>query len=568
MKFQHTNKPKENDPPDGKRLKFMAIGDTVTKNLSIYEYGDDIIAVDYGIGFPEGDSFGVDFIIPDMTYLLENSHRVRGLFISHAHADHFAAVPYLLRELNLPIYCNKITQEYIKSSLEEKANKHIRDGVQFHLFDQTTGVTQLGAFKISAFSVNHSVPNSLGIAIDTPEGLLLHMADFKVDEHPVIDPVIDLKTIEELGNRGVLCLASDCLGSITEGFVNSESTLNGTFPDLFQKYQTQQIFITTISSNIARMYQIIDAAKKAGRKVVATGRSIDQSIKIARNLGYLPFGEEDFVDIGKAMDLPQDSLVYIIAGCFGQSGSALDRLSLGEHNDVSLQKGSIVIFSSEPNPPGVDVEVERVVSGLIMAGAEVIDHHTRKDLHVSGHGHKGDLSKVASLVKPKYFIPIGGGVRHIHGYKNMIGELGFDKNRVFELMEGDVIEFSHGNARLGKRMEVHDLFIDGTGISPVVIKDREHLSTDGVFVIVIPVSQQERKVLGKVDVVTRGFVYVKESKDLMGQAKDRVNKILDKNGDAITDWGGVKTKIEKDIQKFLYKQTGRNPLVIAHSIFI
>jgi len=567
-KFKNINKNRDNSFFGEKALKFIAIGDGVTKNLTIYEYGDDIIAVDFGIGFPEGDAFGVDFIVPDMTYLLENSHKVRGLFITHAHADHYAAVPYLLQQLNVPIYANKITQEFIKSQLDEKAFKSLKEGTKFHLFDETVGQVELGPFKISAFNVNHSVPNSLGIAIDTPEGLMLHMADFKIDNYPVIDPVIDLKTIADYGEKGVLCLASDCLGSRTEGFVNSESTLNNTFPDIFRKYPHQQMFITAISSNIARMHQIIEAAGKAGRKVVPTGRSIDQSISIARNLGYLPFGDEHFVDFKKAADLPQDSLVYIIAGCFGQSGSALDRLSLGEHRDLSLQEGAVVIFSSEPNPPGVDVDVERVVSALILEGAEVVDHHDRDDLHISGHGHRGELSKVASLVKPQYYIPIGGSVSHIHAYANMIGSMGVDKNRVFELLEGDVVEFAHGRARLGKRLEVNDLFIDGVGLSPIVIKDRVQLANDGVFVVVIPVSKKERKVIGKVDIVTRGFIYVKESKALMGEAKDKVNKILEKNGNNVAEWSELRHKIEKDLQKFLRKKTRRNPLVITHSIFI
>ncbi len=567
-KFKNTKSKHGKSFSGEKTLKFIAIGDGVTKNLTIYEYGDDIIAVDFGIGFPEGDDFGVDFIVPDMSYLLENSHKVRGLFITHAHADHFAAVPYLLQQLNVPIYANKLTQEYIKSQLDEKAFKSLKEGTKFHLFDETVGEVELGPFKISAFNVNHSVPNSLGIAIDTPEGLMMHMADFKIDNSPVIDPVIDLETIAAYGEKGVLCLASDCLGSRAEGFVNSESSLNDTFPNIFRKYPHQQVFITTISSNIARVYQIIEAAGKAGRKVVPTGRSIDQSISIAKNLGYLPFGDEHFVSLGKARDMPQDKLVYIIAGCFGQSGSALDRLSLGEHRDLSLQEGAIVIFSSEPNPPGVDVDVERVASGLILAGAEVVDHHDRDDLHISGHGHKGELSKVASLVKPQYYIPIGGGVTHIHAYANMIGGMGVDKNRVFELLEGDVVEFIHGRARLGKRLEVNDLYIDGVGVSSIVIKDREQLASDGVLVVVIPVSQKDRKVIGKVDIVTRGFIYVKESKALMGEAKDRVNKIIEKNGKNVVEWGELKHKIEKDLQKFLYKRTRRNPLVITHSIFI
>lgn len=560
MKFQQTNKKQV--------LKFIAIGDSVTKNLTIYEYGDDIIAVDFGIGFPEGDLLGVDFIVPDMTYLLENSHKVKGLFISHAHADHFAAVPYLLQQLNVPIYANRLTQEFIKLQFNEKQFKNLKSATQFHLFNASTEPVQLGAFKVSAFNVNHSVPGSLGIAIDTPEGLVLHLADFKIDESPVIDPPIDLNKIEEFGNKGVLCMASDCLGSKTDGFVGTESSLNGTFPDLFRQFPNEQLFITTISSNISRMHQIIEAAAAVGRKVVPVGRSIDQSIEVARSLGYLPFGDDVFLDVKKAFDKNQKDLVYIIAGCFGQQGSSLSRVSTGEHSRVTLNEGGIVIFSSEPNPPGVDVDVEEVIGNIILRGGEVIDHRDRDDLHVSGHGHKEDLLKVASLAKPKYFIPIGGSINHIHSYTKMVEKIGVKQHQVFELLEGDVVEFSSGDARKGKRLEVNDILIDGKSLDPIVVKDREQLSTDGVFVVIVPVSSETRKVIGKVDVVTRGFIYVKESKELMGRSKDLVNKIISKNGDAINDWSKLKNEIEKDLQKLLNKETGRNPLVMAHSIFI
>lgn len=550
-------------------LKFIEIGDSVTKNLSVYEYEDTLIAVDFGIGFPEGDSFGVDFLIPDYTYLVENSHKLKALFITHAHADHFAAVPYLLQELNVPIYANKITTEYIKELLDEKQFKSLKEQVSFHLFDETSKEVDLGAFKVSAFGVNHSVPNALGLVIKTPEGTILHMADFKIDNHAVLDKPIDLDTIEKYGQEGVLCLVSDCLGARTAGFIESESTLNNTFGDLFKELEGKQIFITTISSNIARMYQIIDAAIKYDRKVVPTGRSIDQSIKIARNLGYLPFADDVFVSVKQAQDFKEDHLVYLIAGCFGQSGSSLDRLSRGEHQDVSLQPGGYVIFSSEPNPPGVDLDVERVISDIILREGEVLDHHNREHLHISGHGHKGDLSKIATLANPKYFIPIGGAPVHLHAYKNMIGEVGLNKNNVFALQEGDCVEFLNGNARLGARLEVNDRYIDGIDISPVVIRDRVLLSTDGVFVVVVPISREEKKIINNgIDMVTRGFVYVKESKALLGQTKDIIQKVLDKTGPNADNWGDIKTKIEKDVHKYLYKQTRRNPLVIVHSIFV
>lgn len=563
MQFFDSEK-KQDDVP----LRFIGIGDSVTKNLNVYEYGNDIIAVDFGIGFPEGDSFGVDFIVPDATYLVENAHKVRGLFITHAHADHFAAVPYLLQQLNVPIYANKLTQEYIKALFEEKEFKNLKDATSFHLFNASTEPVELGPFKVSAFNVNHSVPGSLGLAIDTPQGLIIHMADFKVDFSPVIDSPIDFGALVEFSKRGVTCLVSDCLGSKSEGFIKSERSLDGTFPDIFKEYERKQIFITTISSNISRMHQIIESAIKYNRKVVPVGRSIDQSIKIARNLGYLPFSDDAFVDLKKAEEFNQENLVYIVAGCFGQSGSALDRLSMGEHQDLSFEKGAVVIFSSEPNPPGVDVEVERVESNLILLGVEVVDHTHRDDLHVSGHGHKGDLSLVASILKPKYFIPIGGTAVHLNAYRKMIGDMGYNKETVFALQEGDVVEFRGSKASLGERVPVTDMYIDGVGLSPVVIKDRETLSTDGVFVVVIPMKKDAAAIAGKVDIITRGFVYVKESKVLMGRAKDIVNKITDKVGPEGADWGSVKNKVEKEMQRFLYKETGRKPLIIVHSLFV
>uniref|UniRef100_A0A7C4TJ46 Ribonuclease J n=1 Tax=candidate division WWE3 bacterium TaxID=2053526 RepID=A0A7C4TJ46_UNCKA len=544
-------------------LRFIAVGDGVTKNLSIYEYGDDIIAVDYGIGFPGVDDVGVDFIIPDMSYLVENAHKVKGLLISHAHADHFGAVPHLLKELNIPIYANKITQAYIKSMLEEKQFKSIRENVKFHLLDPTVGEIRLGSFKVSAFGVNHSVPGSLGLVIDTPEGRILHIADFKIDPTPVLDQPMDLNKVKEL-SKDILCLVSDSLGARTKGAVPSEKTLDHTFPTLFSKYEKSQLFITTISSNISRMYQIIDAAVKAGRRVVPTGRSIDKSVKIARALGYLPFSDSAFATLKEARNLTPDSIVYLIAGCFGQRGSALDRLSRGEHRDVYLEEGAIVIFSAEPNPPGVDLDVEDVCANFVLAGAEVIDHTNFDNLHVSGHGHREELSKIASIVNPKYYIPKGGSIVQMHAYANMIYDMGVEKGKVFELQEGEVIEFMDGVAKKGERLEVHDQYFDGTSVSPIVIADRRLLSQDGVFVVIVPIDDANKEVFARVDVVTRGFIYVKESGKLVGEAKNLVNSLISKSKGKNQDWGALKSKIEYSIEKYLHKETGRSPMVIVH----
>lgn len=548
-------------------LKVISIGDGVTKNFMIYEYGEDIIAVDYGIGFPGVDDIGIDFLIPDMSYLLDNRQRVRGLLITHAHADHFGAVPHLLKEFNLPIYANRITQAHIDSMLEEKQFKSLKGHVKYNLFNETTGVTQLGVFKISAFNVNHSVPGSLGIVIDTPEGRIIHMADFKIDPTPVIDPPMSLDKLQDISKGGVLCLVSDSLGSRSKGFVPSERTIDGTFPKVFEMYHNNQLFITTISSNVARIYQIIDAAVKAGRRVVPVGRSIDRSVQIARNLGYLPFPESTYVDVKESSGCSQDSIVYLIAGCFGQHGSALDRLGKGEHKDIVVDKNAIVVFSAEPNPPGVDLDVEYVSSNLVLMGAEVIDHTNMDNLHVSGHGHRDELGKVASIVKPKYFIPNGGTPLQIHAYANMVYEMGVEHGKVFELQEGEVVEFSGGRAKMGKRIEVHDMYFDGTSISSYVINDRRVLSQDGVFVVVVPM-QNGKIIRGKVEVITRGFIYVKESKSLMGRSRDVVNKIIDKNLDKLGDWGLIRSKIEKDVEKFLYRETGRNPMIIVHGLNI
>ncbi len=567
-----TNEKKEKEvtssiSSDGKGpLKFIFVGDSVTKNLSIYEYGDDIIAVDYGIGFPGSDDLGVDFIIPDMNYLLENSHKIRGLFITHAHADHYAAVPHLLKELDIPIYANKLTQAYINEMLGEKQFKGIKDTVRFHLFDSEQDPVQLGAFKISAFGVNHSVPDSLGLVIDSPEGRILHIADFKIDETPVIDKPMDLEQVKDICKDGVLCLVSDSLGSRTRTEVPSEATINETFPKIFDKYKKEQLFITTISSNISRMQQIIDAAYKADRKVVPMGRSIETSVRIARSLGYLNFPDDAFVSVKQADDFTQDSIVYMIAGCFGQKGSALDRISRGEHRNVMIEPGAILIFSAEPNPPGVDIDVEAVSSNFVLAGGEVIDHTNMEHLHVSGHGHRVDLSQTAELVKPKYFIPTGGTPLQMHDYANMIYDLGFEKGSVFELQEGETIEFSEGSAKKGKRIDVVDLYFDGKTVSPIVIKDRRWLSEEGVFVVIVPINESEKMFGTKAEVISRGFVFVKEAGDIVGGAKTLINKLIAENRDKVNEWGYVKSLIEKSVEKHLRKKTGRTPMVIVQEM--
>ncbi len=556
-----------------KSLKIITLSGTesVTKNLTVYEYDEDIILVDCGVGFPDMDQYGVNVVIPDFNYVLENAHKVRGLFLTHGHEDHIGAVPYLLREMDIPIYANKLVQGFLNERLNDRAFRDLSGKARFHLFTPGIEEVVLGRFKVSAFPTNHSVPSSMGLAIETPEGLVLHMADYKMDWTPVLDPPIDLGLISQYGRSGVLCLLSDCLNVTTEGYSKSENTLNETFNDIFDNSTERQVLITTISSNISRMYQIIDAAIKHRRKIVLSGRSIEQSVSVARNLGYLPFDQDLFIKEEESQKFKQKDLVYIIAGCYGQEGSSLGRLSRGEHESIVLEDNALVVFSADPNPPGVEMDVEKVMSSLIIAGAEILYSKIQNNLHISGHGTRGDLMTVAALAKPKYFIPIGGTVTRMRSYRTMVSELGVDKTRVFECMEGDSVVFNNGQASKGKKIETKPVYIDNNGIgeiNPVIIRDRDQLSSDGVFVVIIPASPKGDFYPNKVEIVTRGFIYVKSSKELMDKSKQHIIKIFDKGISKSKEWQDFKRRLESKIEDFLYKETGSSPMVIVHTIIV
>lgn len=559
---------------DNTPLKIITLSGTenVTKNLTVYEYGNDIILVDCGIGFPDSEMMGVDVVIPDMTYLEENFDKVKALILTHGHEDHIGAVPYFLQKFpDVPIYSSKLVQGFLREKLSDPQNSKAAKNVRFNLLVPGDEAAVIGSFKVEAFRVNHSVPSSTGIAIHTPQGLVLHMADYKVDWTPVLDKPMDVSRIARYGDSGVLCLLSDCLGATTEGYSKSESTLNETFNEFFDESEDRQIYVTTISSNISRMYQIISSALKHNRKVVLAGRSIRQTVAVGRSLGYLPFDNDIFVEEEDSARHLQKDLVYIIAGCYGQSGSGLERLSRGEHKNLFLEENALVVFSADPSPPGVVEDVERVMSDLTLQGAEVIYSQIQENLHVSGHGIKGDLTLIAELARPKYFIPIGGTITKMRAYTNMIDSLGFERDSVFEQLEGESVHFRNGTAEKGPTIETKQVYIDGStigDIGPTVIKDREQLSNDGVFVAVVPISKETNEVMGKVETITRGFVYVKSSKTLIGQAKDVVNKTLDKNQGSVGDWGALKNKLTRDLEKFLYKETKRKPVIIVQAIYV
>ena len=565
--FKDTKQP--NELP---AVKIIAVGGTteVNGNMTVYECGDDIIVVDCGVGFPDEEQLGIDVIIPDFTYLLERKEKIRGVFLTHAHADHIDAVPYLLQDLSVPIYAGKLVWGLLEEKLKEKRFKNVPKP-SFHLLSPDTPKVTVGNFSFRAFRLNHSVPAAMGFAIDTPQGLIMHMADYKIDWTPAIDKPVDLGRISQIADEGVLCFLSDCLGCTTKGYSQSEATLNDTFDNLFDKAGSRQILVTTISTNISRMYQIISSAVKHDRKVVFGGRSIEQSSGVARRLGYLKFDDSVFIAESDAKNYAQKDLIYIIAGCYGQPGSSLGRASRGENKDIVLEENALVIFSADPNPPGVDVDVERMQDALTLRGCEVLYSEIQANLHVSGHGPRGDLITMASVVKPKYFVPIGGTVTKMRAYKNMIGELGFDKKSVFELLQGESVVFENHLAKKGDKIHIEEVYIEGgnsESVSPIVIKDRQVLSEDGVFVVVVPVSRDEKKLAGKVEMISRGFVYVKESRALMGRSRDVVNKALDKYQGDLSDWGKVRADVEKSVEKFLFRETRGKPLIIVSSIII
>lgn len=543
-----------------------------TGNMITYECGDDIIILDVGISFPDDTLPGIDLVIPDFSYILEHHEKVRGMIITHAHEDHLGAVPYLLKELDIPIYSSKVVHAFLKDRIADKASEEILAHTSMHLLDSSTGTVQLGQnFKISAFDVNHSVPNALGISIETPQGKIIHMADFKIDYRPLLDKPFNLETLTNFGKENILCLLSDCLGADSMGHSESERSMDETFINLFRDADDRQIMVTQISSNIARLHQIFTAAMKVGRKIVIGGRSLDNAVRIGRELGYLDFPDDLFVSEKEAINYLEKDLVYVVAGCFGQLGSTADRISRGEHKYIRIEENCRFIVSAAPHPPGSRIPMEAMSDRLILAGAEVVYPKIYEHLHVGGHGKRGDLETAASAVKPKYFIPIGGTVTHMRAYRNMVRDLGFNEDTVFELLQGESVIFDENGSHRGDTIPVKQILVDGKRVGEIgaaVIKDRETLSTEGVFVVVIPVSKADKTVLGGVEVITRGFIYVKESKALMGSAKDIANKVIDKYKGDMTNWPEVQRKIEKEVEKFLYKKTGNRPMIIVHSLTV
>lgn len=541
-------------------LKFIALSGTtgVTENLYVYEYGNDMIVVDCGVGFPESEMFGVDLVIPDFSYIKQNAAKLRGVLISHGHEDHLGALPFLLKDVQTTIYATKLVGGFIQDKFEDYKDKVPKISV----FDPEKDVLTLGVFKITPFRVSHSVPDSVGFCIDTPEGKIFHVPDYKFDWTPVDGRPFAAAKVATLASQGVLALASDALGANTPGYTESERAIEGRIEPIVSNAKGK-VYLTTISSNISRMQQTINVAAKLGRKVVLIGRSIERKAQIAKDLGYLLYSNDLVIRSKQASRLPPDKLLFIISGSYGQPGSALYRLSLGEHDFLKVGKGDVVIFSSDPAPPGSKANVDFLVDKLIESDVDVHYYDMQEDLHVSGHGSIGDIEMLFGLVKPKYFIPIGGTIRHMRAYGLIAQRMGAAEANVLELLSGEIVEFSGQSARRAGKVPVKEILVDGLGIGDVgnvVLRDRHILSKEGIVIAIIHFDRNQSTLIDNPDIMSKGFVFEQKYGKILEDASRELAQAMQKKKSINAN---VVRNIAIDfLERYFYQKTGRRPMIL------
>ncbi len=543
----------------GSKLKIIPLGglEQIGMNITAFEYEDSIIVVDCGISFPEDDMYGIDLVIPDITYLKNNIDRVKGFFITHGHEDHIGAIPYVLREINVPIYATKLTMGIINHKLEEHKmlTKVKRKVVKYgqHI--------NLGCFRVEFIRTNHSIQDAAALAIYSPAGIVVHTGDFKVDYTPVFGDAIDLQRFGEIGKKGVLALMCDSTNAERPGFTQSESSVGKALEAIFADHKKNHLIVATFASNVDRVQQIIDIAYKYDRKVVVEGRSMVNIINTASELGYINIPENTLVDIDNLKSYPDEKTVLITTGSQGESMAALSRMALGIHKKVNIKPTDLIIFSSNPIP-GNEKAVSNIINELSMQGAEVIF----QDVHVSGHACQEDIKLIYSLVRPKYSIPVHGEYRHLKAQGQIAQSLGFEKDHIFILKSGDVLELDNESAEVTGKVPCGAVYVDGLGVGDVgniVLRDRQHLAEEGIIIVVLTLEGGSGQILAGPDIVSRGFVYVRGSESLMDEAKgvldDAMNRCVDNH---VTDWGKIKSVIKDTLGDFVWKETKRRPMII------
>ncbi len=543
------------------KLKIIPLGGLgeIGKNMTVFEFGGDIIVVDCGMGFPDEDMYGVDMVLPDISYLKANASRVRGIIITHGHEDHIGAVPYVLKELDVPIYTMPLTAALIELKLEEHDLLY-----NTQIFTKKVGSSfRLGAFTIEFINVNHSIPDAVALAIGTPIGTVIHTGDFKIDVTPIQGSMMDIARLGQLGNDGVLALLSDSTNVEKPGYSASERKVGASFNKLFMGCD-KRIIITTFASNVHRLQQIIDVAAKYGRKVAITGRSMENVLHVASVLGYVKIPENVMVDLEKVNSLPREKTVIISTGSQGEAMSALYRMAFSEHKQIKIDAGDRVIISASAIP-GNETMISRVIDELFHKGAEVIyDRNT--ELHVSGHASQEEQKMVLALTKPKYFIPVHGEYRMLVKHAELGRMMGVQPKNIVIAENGKVIEISKKGIRCEETVQAGAVMLDGSGTSEVgsvVMRDRHRLAEDGMIVVVLPYSSDDRKLLSDPEIITRGFIYVKEAEAMMDELKRvTLESVAACEEQRVTDWTAIKNRVKSNLSGYLYKTTRRSPMIL------
>lgn len=550
---------KSEDGRSASRLKVIPLGglEQIGLNITAFEYEDSIIVVDCGLSFPEDEMLGIDLVIPDITYLKDNSDKVKGFIITHGHEDHIGALPYVLKELNVPIYATKLTMGIIENKLTE----HELMGITKRKVVKFGQSVNLGQFRIEFIKTNHSIVDAAALAIYSPAGVVVHTGDFKVDYTPVFGDAIDLQRFAEIGRKGVLALMCDSTNAERLGFTPSEKTVGQTFDSLFLEHKDTRILIATFASNVDRVRQIINTADKFDRKVVVEGRSMVNIIDTASKLGYLQIPDRTLIDVEELKNYPPEKTVIITTGSQGESMAALSRMAGNNHKKISIMPGDTVIFSSHPIP-GNEKAVTNVINELQMKGADVIF----QDVHVSGHACQEEIKLIYSLVKPRYAIPVHGEYKHRKAQAKIAAQLGIAKENIFMLQSGDVLEMDDKKAEVTGKVPVGAILVDGLGVGDVgnvVLRDRQHLAEDGILIVVLALDSHSDQLVSGPDIVSRGFVYVRESDELLDEARllvdEAVQDCLDRGK---TDWGKLKGTIKDVLSDFVWKKTKRRPMIL------
>ena len=543
------------------KVRIIPLGgiNEIGKNITVIEYKEDIIVIDCGLKFPDEDMFGIDLVIPDISYLLKNKDKIRGIFLTHGHEDHIGALPYVLRQLNVPVYGTKLTLGIVETKLKEHGLLSSTELIRVKPRD----VIKLNSVSVEFIKTNHSIADSVAIAIHTPLGVVLHTGDFKIDYTPIDGEPMDFGRFAEIGKRGVLAMMADSTNVEKPGYTMSEKVVGESFARLFSKAKGR-IIIATFASNVHRIQQIIDAARLYDRKVAVSGRSMENIVTVATELGYLEFEKDILVSIDQINKYPNEKVVIITTGSQGEPMSALTRMANSEHRKVNIVEGDTVIISATPIP-GNEKLVSRVINQLFQKGAEVI-YKSLAEIHVSGHACQEELKLMHSLVRPKFFIPVHGEYRHLKQHGELAVSLGLPEENVLIPENGGVIEVNRNSIRKNGTVSAGQVFVDGLGVGDVgniVLRDRKHLSQDGILTVVVTLSKENNSIIAGPDIISRGFVYVRESEGLMDEAKEIVKDVLRECEESnITDWASLKSKVRDELRSYLYEKTKRKPMIL------